>query len=325
MRVEFRRVDWELAAPFRISYRTSTVAETVVVELRENAAVGRGEGVGVSYHGETADSMMKELDAVRPALERGITREALQELLPPGGARNAVDCALWDLHAKRAGRRVWELAALTTIRPLVTAYTICLDTPELMGQAAAAAQRFSLLKLKLDGGADLERVLAVRKAHPQARIIVDANQAWSEALLHELAPQFARLRVELIEQPLPRGGDAALGHFRSAVPLCADESCQTAESLPELVGRYQYINIKLDKTGGLTEALKVAHVARALGFERMVGCMFGSSLSMAPAFVVGQLCSIADLDGPLLAKADVPDAIRYEGSRMFVPRASLWG
>ena len=325
MHVEFRRVDWPLASPFRISYQTWTHIETVLVELRDGDLIGRGEGLGVFYHGENAQSVFDQLGRVKETLERGISRPDLQTLLPPGGARNAIDCALWDLEAKRAGRRAWELAGLQSVKPLTTAYTLSVDTPSEMGRAAAAKRAYSLLKLKLAGEGDLERVAAVRKARPDAELIVDANQAWNERQLHTFPARLAEFGVKLIEQPLLAGKDDALAGYQSPVPLCADESCQTAESLPALLGKYQYVNIKLDKTGGLTEALRLARAARATNFQIMVGCMAGSSLSMAPAFIIGQLCSVVDLDGPLLAASDVPNGIRYEGSQMFAPGNELWG
>ena len=325
MQVEFRQVDWPFASTFRIAYRAQTTAETVWVELQEGTLTGRGEGMCVFYHGETIDSLLAQLTAVRDDLVKGISRAQLQELLPPGGARNAVDCALWDLEAKRAGRRAWTLAGIDSVRPLLTAYTLSIDLPEAMGKAAAAVPKYSLLKLKLSGQDDIERVSAVRKARPDVQIIVDANQSWSERHLHEFIPLLTQLGVILIEQPLPAGQDDALAGFTSHIPICADESCQTTESLPSLIGKYQYVNIKLDKTGGLTEALRLAHAAQAAGFKLMVGCMAGSSLGMAPAFVIGQLCCVIDLDGPLLAASDVPHPIRYEGSQMQVPPVGLWG
>lgn len=325
MQMKFKRVDWEFASIFRIAYRAQTHAETVVVELEQDDLIGRGEALGVSYHGETIDTLLDQLTSIASELKDGITREDLQHVLPPGGARNAIDCALWDLQAKRAGRRAWELAGISSVQPLVTAYTLSLDAPEVMARGAADAARHSLLKLKLGGDGDLERVALVRKARPDARIIVDANQAWSEQQLHEVAPQLVDFGVELIEQPLPAADDMVLHGFDSPVPLCADESCQTGRSLSDLIGKYQYVNIKLDKTGGLTEALQLAHAAKNQGLKLMVGCMMGSSLSMAPAFVVGQLCEVADLDGPLLLKSDVPHAIHYEGNRMFAPEVALWG
>ena len=249
----------------------------------------------------------------------------LATLLPPGGARNAIDCALWDLEAKRTGKRVWELAGLASVKPIITDHTIGLDDPAAMAAIAAALHRFPVLKLKLAGENDLERVLAVRAVRPDAELIVDANQAWTKRDLEALAPQFAEIGVKLIEQPLPAGKDDALLGYDSPVPLCADESCQTTESLRELVGKYQYINIKLDKTGGLTEALSLAQEGRRQRFKLMVGCMAGSSLSMAPAFIVAQLCDIADLDGPLLSSCDIAPSIRYDGGWMHPPDRALWG
>lgn len=325
MQVSFQRVDWEFASVFRIAYRTRTHAETVLVKLEDGALLGRGEALGVSYHGETPDTILEQLQDVASDLCAGLSREELQHRLPPGGARHALDCALWDLQAKRSGRRVWELAGLKTVRPLVTAYTLGVDTPEVMAQAAAGAAWASLLKVKLSGDGDLERVRAIRQMRPDAEIIVDANQGWNERRLQEFTPQLAALGVKLIEQPLPADKDECLAGFASPVPLCADESCQTSESLPWLRGKYQYVNIKLDKTGGLTEALDLARLARQQGFKLMVGCMAGTSLSMAPAFVVGQLCDLVDLDGPLLLRSDVPDAICYQGNLMSAPQARLWG
>lgn len=326
MQVSFQREQWEFKVPFRISYRTRTHAQTLVVQLEEGGHVGRGETGGVSYHGETVDTLFDQLSDIAPDLRNGLSRAELQNRLPAGGARNAVDCALWDLEAKRAGRRAWELVGLTSVQPLLTTLTLGIDTPEVMSRAATAASRHSLLKLKLMGDdEDLNRVTAIRKARPDVRLVVDANQGWSERHLLELTPQFAALGVELIEQPLPIGKDDVLADFDSPIPLCADESCQTTASLPELTRKYDFINIKLDKAGGLTEALKLVRTAKAEGFRLMVGCMAGSSLGMAPAFIIGQWCEFADLDGPLLLKADISPAIRYEGSQMFVPEAQLWG
>jgi len=245
--------------------------------------------------------------------------------MPAGGARNAVDCALWDLEAKRTGKRVWDLAGFASVRPITTDHTIGIDTPEVMAQIGAALHRYPVLKLKLCGQDDLDRVLAVRAARPDAILIVDANQAWTERDLEELAPKFAQIGVKLIEQPLPAGKDDALLNYAHPVPLCADESCQTTESLPGLVGKYQYVNIKLDKTGGLTEALRLASEAARQHFKLMVGCMGGSSLSMAPGFVIAQLCEFVDLDGPLLAARDVSPSIQYDGGRMYPPERALWG
>ena len=325
MQVEFKRVEWPYISIFRIAYSEQTSADTVQVALRDGPLTGRGEALGVSYHGETVDSMLEGLAVVSKEIARGISRADLQALLPAGGVRNALDCALWDLEAKRLSKRAWELAGIQSVSAILTDYTLSLDTPEAMARAAAAARQYTLLKLKLGGNGDFERVAAVRLARPDARIIVDANQSWNEGDLHQLIPKLAELGVELIEQPLPVGKDDALAHFRSPVPLCADESCQTRLSLPLIVGKYEFINIKLDKAGGLTEALALAREAQAQNLRLMVGCMAGSSLSMAPAFIVGQLCTFADLDGPLLCRTDVPHSIRYEGSRMYPPEPSLWG
>jgi len=325
MQVKFHRVDLPFANPFRIAYQTSTVANTLRVELTDAPFVGRGEALGVGYHHETIDSILAQLLSIRTELSAGISRHELTHLLPPGGARNAIDCALWDLEAKRTGKRAWELAGLQSVRGLFTDHTIGLDTPEKMAEAAAALRRYSRLKLKLSGDGDLERVRAVRTARPEAELIVDANQAWTEDQLRDLAPQLADVGVRLVEQPLPVGKDGALSSYRSPVPLCADESCQTADSLADLVGKYKYVNIKLDKTGGLTEALRLVHEAKQRDMKLMVGCMAGSSLSMAPAFIVGQFCEFVDLDGPLLSAYDIDHPIRYDGGRMHPPERALWG
>lgn len=295
------------------------------MEIVDSKYTGRGEGLGVSYHGETVTSMLDQLSAVEGALAGGISRADLQLVLPPGGARNAVDCALWDLEAKRTGRRAWELAGVPTASALVTDLTLGLDDAESMSRAAYAARNYSRLKLKLSGTGDLERVAAVRAVRRDAEIIVDANQAWNERQLHELTPKLADLGVVLIEQPLPVGRDGALADFDSPIPLCADESCQTRLSLDSVIGKYQFINIKLDKTGGLTEALALAREAQVRNLKLMVGCMAGSSLSMAPAFVVGQLCKFIDLDGPLLLAKDVFHPILYQDDRMYPPGLALWG
>lgn len=325
MRVEFRRVDWAYSSVFRIASRARTHAQTVVVELRDGPFTGRGEALGVSYHGESVDSILEQLRDAEGDIARGISRADLQFRLPAGGARNAVDCALWDLEAKRAGRRAWGLAGMEAVSRIVTDYTLSLDTPEAMAQAALAAENYSILKLKLAGDGDLERVAAVRAARPDVEIIVDANQAWSENQLREFAPRLVLFGVKLIEQPLPVHQDDVLAEFTSPIPLCADESCQTRLSLPSVIGKYEYINIKLDKAGGLTEALALARAAQAYSLKLMVGCMGGSSLSMAPAFIVGQLCAVVDLDGPVRCVSDVSNPIRYEGGTMFPPTRDLWG
>lgn len=324
MKMKFRRVDWEFTSVFRTASRTRTHAQTVQVELVDGDYIGRGEASGVPYHGETAESLLEELAGMTAEVHNGLSRVDLQIRLPAGGARNALDCAFWDIEAKRLHRRVWDMVGLAPA-PLATAYTLSLDTPVMMAQAAASLTQYPLLKIKLTGEGDWERVRLVRRARPDAELIVDANQAWDERQLQQLVPCLADLGVTLIEQPLAAGHDDFLATFRSPVPLCADESCLTSESLAAVVGKYRYINIKLDKTGGLTEALRLASLAKDAGLLLMVGSMGGSSLSMAPAMVVGQLCNVVDLDAPLLTKTDVPNAIRYEGHRMAAPAASLWG
>lgn len=325
MQVQIRRVEWPYASPFRISGWSLESEEAVQVELTDGPLVGRGEGIGVYYHGETVDSMLSQLRSIEHKLSQDISRAALQSLLPAGGARNAADCALWDLEAKRAGKRAWELAGMHLVTPITSDFTLSLDSPDAMARAAAAVPQYSKLKLKLAGAGDPERVAAVRAARPDAELIVDANQAWNEQHLREFIPQLAALGVKLIEQPLRADRDEPLLHFKSPIPICADESCQTRASLPSLVDKYDYINIKLDKTGGLTEALALAREAQERGFKLMVGCMSGSSLSMAPAFLIGQRCYFVDLDGPLLLTADVPHPIRYEGGSMHPPEPALWG
>lgn len=325
MQVEIRRIEWPYTSVFRISRQAYTSEQGIQIELKDGSLVGRGEGIGVEYHGETADSMLAELRSLETELRRGITRAEAQLILPAGGARNALDCALWDLEAKRTGRRAWELAGMGSVNPIMSDFTLSLDTPGAMAQAAARLRQYPKLKLKIAGDGDLDRVAAVRAARPEAEIIVDANQAWSERQLYEFTPKLVELGVRLIEQPLPAGKDDALAAFRSPIPMCADESCQTRASLHALAGKYQYINIKLDKTGGLTEALSLAHEAQQRGFRLMVGCMAGSSLSMAPAFIVGQLCDFVDLDAPLLLIAESSHAIRYDGGVMHPPEPSLWG
>jgi L-Ala-D/L-Glu epimerase len=325
MRLSIHGTDWEYRTPFRIAYRTITHSRTLTVELREGELVGRGEAYGVPYRGETVEAMWEQLVNVTRDVEQGVTRADLGTLLPAGGARNALDCALWDLEAKRSGHRVWELAGLNGVHSLVTSYTLSLDAPEAMARAAAAVVQHPLLKLKLAGDGDLERVALVRAARPDAQLMVDVNQAWSEQQLHDWVPHLARLGVSLIEQPLPADHDHELAGYSGPIALCADESCQTVESLPALCGKYRYLNIKLDKTGGLTAALHLARRAADQGFKLMVGCMGGSSLSMAPGFVVGQFCEVADLDSPLLIKSDVPHGICYHGGRMQPPQPELWG
>jgi len=318
---------WPIAGAFTISRGSKTEAVVVTAELRDGGHRGRGECVPYARYGETPDGVAAAIEAMRPALLRGLDRAALQTAMPAGAARNALDCALWDLAAKQAGRPVHELAGLSAPQPCLTAYTISLATPAEMAEAAAerAAAR-PLLKVKLGGGGDDgARIAAVRRAAPNARLIVDANEGWSEA---ELAQNFAacgQAGVTLIEQPLPEHGDAALAHLERPIPVCADESVHDRNSLDALAGKYDAINIKLDKTGGLTEALALAAEAERRGLSIMVGCMVATSLAMAPAMLLAQCASVVDLDGPLILARDRPDCLRYFGSLAYPPEPVLWG
>lgn len=317
---------WPTRSPFRITGTVFEAFESVVVELSRDGQVGRGEALGVYYQDETAARLLAQIEAVAPRIEQGIDREALQGLLPPGGARNAIDSALWDLEAKSAGiGGIWSLTGIAP-RRLHTVFTIGIeDTPAAMADKAAAAAIHRLLKVKLDGDRPLARMQAIRAARPDARLVVDANQGWTLSQLTEIAPAMADLGVEMIEQPLPRGQDAALSGFRSPVPLCADESCLHLGELAQAAGRYQMINIKLDKAGGLTHGLALATAARARGLGVMVGCMGGSSLAMAPAFVLGCVADLVDIDGPLLQRRDRLEGLYYDKGHAAPPSPALWG
>jgi L-alanine-DL-glutamate epimerase-like enolase superfamily enzyme len=316
---------WPTIRPFRITDTTWHSFDSVVVEVSVEGRVGRGEALGVYYLKETADSLAIQIEAMADNIRAGIDRLALQDLMPPGGARNALDCALWDLEAKLSGKTIWDLTGVSP-KPLETVFTIGLEpTPEEMAGKAAAAAGHPLLKIKLNDDRPLERLKAIRAARPDARIVVDANQAWTFATLRTLAPEFAALGVQLIEQPLPRGKDAELEGYRAPVPLCADESCLHLGELAQAFRRYQLINIKLDKTGGLTHALQLAQAARASGLGLMVGCMGGSSLAMAPSFVIGCLSDFVDIDGPLLQKSDRLPGLDYQGGRVSVFAPNVWG
>lgn len=313
-----------IAGSFRIARGSRTEARVVVATLTDGSHVGRGECVPYGHYGETVEGVIAAIEAMAPDLAAGLDRAALQAALPPGAARNALDCALWDLEAKRSGQPVWRLAGLSEPKPLETAYTISVGQPEAMAKAAAASGR-PLLKLKLTGEGDLDRVRAVREAAPAARLIVDANESWSLDQLDREAGALAALGVELIEQPLPANGDVALAGRADPVALAADESCHDRHDLDRLVGRYRVINIKLDKTGGLTEALALKQEAEVLGFAIMVGCMVGTSLAMAPALLVAQGARVVDLDGPLLLVADRPGGLVYDGAMVHPAAAEFWG
>ena len=321
-----RRESWPLAGVFRISRGARRIAETVLVELRDGDGAGRGECVPYSRYGETVDSVVAAIEALRVDLERGLGRAELAGVMGPGAARNAIDCALWDLEAKRSGRRAWAATPGTPPEPVVTAYTLGIDEPGAMREAAARHAARPLLKIKLDGERVTERVAAVRAGAPGARLIVDANEAWTAETLRGSLPELARLGVELVEQPLPAGADAALAGIDRGVPVAADESCHTRADLPALAGRYDVVNIKLDKTGGLTEALALRDAASAAGFGIMVGCMLATSLAMAPALLVAQGARFVDLDGPLLLARDREPGLDYRpDGRVEPPPSSLWG
>ncbi len=314
---------WPVAGSFNISRGAKTHVDVVVCTVTDGDHVGRGEGTPIYYHGETAQDCAAAIQAVADTSD-AFDREALRGLMPPGAARNALDCALWDIEAQRTGRPVWQLAALPEPQPLPTAFTISLDTPDVMAEAArkAAARGFMLLKCKLTGQGDRERMAAVRAGAPDARLIVDANESWAGLDLAAEAAALGALGVALIEQPLPAGADDALGGTRAAVPFCADESCQSLADLPKL-GGYQAINIKLDKAGGLTEALAMASTAREQGLGIMVGCMLATSLGIAPAFLLGQLADWVDLDGALLLARDRADGLEARDGK--IEAGKLWG
>ncbi len=321
VQITVTRESFRLAQVFTISRGSRTEAQVLTVTVSEGGAAGRGECVPYARYGETLDRVAAQIEG----LPEGFDRADLQDLLPPGAARNAVDCALWDLAAKRAGRRVWELAGLPAPGPEITAYTLSLDSAEAMEAQAARHAHRPLLKIKLGTPDDMARLEAVRRGAPDARIVVDANEGWSAEIYADLAPHLLRLGVALVEQPLPAGEDEALIGMERPVPLCADESCHDRASLPGLRGKYDVVNIKLDKTGGLTEALSVREAARDQGYGIMVGCMIGSSLAMAPATLVAQGAMVTDLDGPLLLAEDRAHALRYDAAGVHPPEAALWG
>ena len=321
MQIEVTRDVFRLAQVFTISRGSRTEAQVLTVTVTDGGVTGRGECVPYARYGETLDSVAAQIEGLPPTFDRS----TLAGFLPAGAARNAVDCALWDLEAKRVGQRVWQLAGLAAPGPLITAYTLSLDTPEAMEAQAAKNAHRPLLKIKLGTPDDMPRLEAVRRGAPKARIIVDANEGWSAPVYADLAPHLVRLGVDLVEQPLPAGEDDALLGMERPVPVCADESCHDRASLPKLKGKYDVVNIKLDKTGGLTEALALRDAALAEGYRVMVGCMVGSSLAMAPAVLVAQGAEVVDLDGPLLLAEDREAALVYDAAGVHPPEAALWG
>lgn len=325
MKLAVTHESWAIAGSFTISRGSRTTSEVVVAEVSDGDFRGRGECVPYARYNETVEGVMAALQALESEVAGGLTRERLKTLLPAGAARAALDCALWDYEAKRTGQPVWKLAGLPEPKPLVTAYTISLDTPQAMAQKAQEARAYPLLKLKLGGIGDVERVAAVRAAVPAARLIIDANEAWTPDQVRAFTPELHRLGVELIEQPLPAAADDALIDIKSPVSICADESCHDTASLAHIVDRYDMINIKLNKTGGLTEGIQLMRAAQKANIGIMIGCMVGTSLAMAPAALLGSAASVIDLDGPLLLKQDRVPGIRYDHALMYPPAPELWG
>ncbi len=315
---------WKLREPFVTARDRVTGITTLTAVVSDGAHRGRGEALGVSYRGETIDTMSAALRSVQREVESGIDNEGLQRLLGPGGARNALDCALWDLRAKREGVRVWDLLQVP-VNAMTTVYTLSLGTAAHMAAEARQRAACPVLKVKLDAKDTAEKIRAIRGARPDAEIVIDANGSWNLALLDELEPVLADNRIAMLEQPLPAGGDGALAGRHYAITLCADESCQSSEHLEYCARRYGMINIKLDKCGGLTEAMRMVEQCRARGLELMVGNMLGSSLAMAPAMLPAQYCRFVDLDGPLFQVTDRDPPLTYRGTSIDPPEPALWG
>ncbi|HEY1837369.1 MAG TPA: dipeptide epimerase [Rhizomicrobium sp.] len=324
MKVHFRKESWALKKPFRFAGHTIAASDVVIVELRREDHVGRGEATGVIYRGETPDTICEQIAAVVDRLTDETTPQALREILPWGGARNAIDCALWDLLCKETGKTIWQVLDIAP-RPVATVNTVGLDPIAEAAVQAESLAAFPLLKVKLDANDPLRRLSAIRAARPDARIIVDANQSWDLTLLRDVVQPLAALGVEMIEQPLPAGRDEGLADFVSPIPLYADESCFVAADVAGLKDRYQGINIKLDKSGGLTEALDMVRAAKDCGLSIMVGNMIGTSLSMAPNHVIAQFCRWVDMDGPLALVHDREHGLFYDGPLVSPPTRELWG
>ena len=320
------REAWPLADVFRISRGVRTMSEVIVATITDGKDTARGECFPYARYGESLDSAEAQINSVVSAVGDGAGRDDLARLLPPGAARNAVDCALWDLEAKRLGKRVWEIAGLGDLRSVTTVFTLGVDEPSVMAAKAAENKARPHLKLKMIGdGQDIDRVAAIHDASPAAGLVVDANEGWNADQYLEYAPRLAALGVEMIEQPLPASDDSGLVGIERPVPVCADESCHDTASLDAISGKYDMINIKLDKTGGLTEALALRDAAVAQGYGIMVGCMIGTSLAMAPGMLVAQGAGIVDLDGPLLLARDREPGLNYRGSEILPPESGLWG
>ena len=319
------RRSWKLARPITTAYGVKTEAETIIAEISDGDSRGRGECVPLQRWGETADSVIAALSTLKDAMYSGLNRETVQRALPPGAARNVLDCAFWDIDANRAYCTVADLAKLGAATPVMTAFTIALDTPAKMAEQAEANRTRPLLKLMLGGEGDVERVQAVRQTVPAARLIVDAGESWTEAQLRAYLPALTDCRIELVEQPLPAGADDALAGWYHAIPLCADESCRSLSDLERIVGKYAIVNIKLDQVGGLTEALALVAEAKRRGLKIMAGGSLGTSLGIAPALLIAQQADIVDLDGPLQLAADRHPGLRYAGSTIHPPEGIFWG
>lgn len=324
-KVSIVQESFPIAGSFTISRGAKTAADVLVCSIVEDGVTGRGECVPYARYGETLDSVLAEIERIRPGIESGLDRQALQNLMRPGAARNAVDCALWDLESKRSGKSAWQVAGLAEPQPLTTAYTISLGEPEVMAAQAARWAHRKLLKVKVGTADDESRIRAVRQAAPESAIILDANEGWREGNLDHHFIVCADAGVLLIEQPLPAGNDQVLANRPRPVPVCADESVHKTADLAALCDRYDAINIKLDKAGGLTEALVMRQEAERLGLKIMVGCMVGTSLAMAPAVLLAQGAAFVDLDGPLLLATDREPGLVYEASLVFPPNPALWG
>jgi L-Ala-D/L-Glu epimerase len=322
--IDAQEETWPLEKPFRISRGTRTEARVVVVTALDGPHSGRGEGVPIRRYNQTPAAVLAEIVSIKSA--PNLTRKQLQKLLPPGAARNAVDCALWDLEAKISGKRAWELANVSIAPEVETTFTISLDTPEAMAAAARAVANLPLLKLKLGGDdADIARVKAVRAEAPKARLLIDANESWTPDHYRRVVPLLAEFSIELIEQPFHADTDDVLETLDHPIPICADESCHTTADLPGLKNRYDAVNIKLDKTGGLTEALRLAEGARQTGFKLLIGCMVCTSLGIAPARLLANTADWIDLDGPLLLGRDREHGLPYNNGRLGIPSRELWG
>jgi L-Ala-D/L-Glu epimerase len=322
--INAREEIWPLKQPFRISRGSRTEARVVVVTVNDRRYTGHGEGVPLARYNQSTDSVLAQIESIKG--EKDLDRQKLQELLPAGAARNALDCALWDLEAKISGKRVWELANIPIVPAVETSFTIGLDTPEKMSAAAKANAKMPMLKLKLGGDdLDLSRVQAVRETAPAARLLIDPNESWSSAHYRQIVPALEGLGVELIEQPFPANADEVLETLDHPIPVCADESCHTTADLSRLTDRYKAINVKLDKTGGLTEALRLCERAKESGFKLLIGCMVCSSLGIAPARLLATTAHWVDLDGPLLLARDRDQRIPYENGKISIPSRELWG